>query len=161
MDSLLYKLDIPVSLQHPYVRHKVNAPAFADYIKFIVNLARNHPDFIKANTDCVFDCPELKGMPLCLDKCIVLYYGKSNPRHRYQCNNGFLPVATSFRDLGVIRSSDDTYIEHVSNVAQRGQQLIGQCFRAFQGHNPIETQYSSYVSTVPMSCLSLNYGSPI
>ena len=45
MDSLLHKLDILVSLQHPYVRHEADAFAFADDLKFIVNLVRNHPDF--------------------------------------------------------------------------------------------------------------------
>ena len=54
MDSLLHKLDIPVSLQHPYVRHEANASAFADDLKFIVNLTRNHPDFTQANINCVF-----------------------------------------------------------------------------------------------------------
>ena len=157
MDSLLHKLDIPVSLQHPYVRHEANASAFADDLKFIVHLARNHPDFTQVNNNCVFECSVSRGMPLSLDKCIVLHCGKSNPHHRYQCCNSFLPVATSFRDLSVIRSSDDTYTEHISKVAQRGRQLIGQCFRAFQSRDLrfLVRVYRTYVLPI------LNYGSPV
>ena len=100
MSSLSHKLDIPVSLQHPYVRHEANASAFADDLKFIVNMARNHPDFTQANINCVFDWSVSRGIPLCLDKCVVLHCGKLNPHHLYQYGNSFLPVATSFRDLG-------------------------------------------------------------
>ena len=92
------------------------------------------------------------------DQCIALHCGKSNPHHRYQCGNGFLlAAATSFRDLGVIRSSDDTYTQHVSKVAQRGRKLIGQCSRAFQSRNPrfLLRVYRTYV------LLIINYGSPV
>ena len=87
----------------------------------------------------------------------MLYCGRSNPHHRYQCDNGFLLAATSFRDLGVIRSSYDTYIEHVSKVAQRGRQLIGQCFKAFQSRDPrLQLRvYRTYVLPI------LNYGLPV
>ena len=157
MDSLLLKLDLSVSLQHPYVRHEANASAFADDLKFIVNLARNHLDFTQANINWIFDWSVSRGMPLCLDKCIVLHCGKSHPHHCYQYGNSFLPAATSFRDLGVIRSSDDTYTEHVFKVAQRGRQLIGQCFRAFQSRDPrfLVRVYCTYVLPI------LNYGSPV
>ena len=158
MDSLSHKLDIPVSLQHPYVRYEANASAFADDLKFIVNLARNQPDFTEANVNCVFDWSVSRGMPLCLDKCVVLHCGKSSHHHRYQYGNSFLHAATSFRDfLDVIRSSDDTYTEHVYKVVQRGRKLIGQCFRAFQSRDPrfLVRVYRTYVLPI------LNCGSPV
>ena len=75
----------------------------------------------------------------------------------YQYGNSFLPVATSFRDLGVICSNDDTRKELISKVAQRGRQLIGHCFRAFQSRDPrfLVLVYHTYV------LLILNYGSPV
>ena len=56
----------------------------------------------------------------------------------------------------VIRSSDETYTEHVSKVAQRGR-LIGQCFRAFQSRDPrfLVRVYRTYVLPI------LNYGPPV
>ena len=121
------------------------------------HLARNYPDFTQANIDCVLVWSESKGMPLCLDKCIVLHWDESNPYHRNQCSNGFLPAAISFRDLGVIRSSENTYTEHFSKVAQRGRQLIDQCFRAFLSRNP---RFLLRVSCTYV-LLILNYGSPV
>ena len=146
-----------MSLQHPYIRYEANASAFADYLKFIVNLTRHHPDFIQANIDWVFDWSVPRGMPLCLDKCIALLCGKSNPHHHYQCGNGFFPAVTLLRDLGVIQSNDDTYTEHVSKVTQRGWLLIIRYFRAFQSRDSrfLLRVYRTYILLIS------NYGSPI
>jgi hypothetical protein len=59
--------------------------------------------------------------------------------------------------LGIIRSSDSTYREHVASVAQKGRRLIGQCFRALQSRDPaFMTQvYNTYILPV------LLYASPI
>ena len=75
-------------------------------------------------------------MPLSVEKCLVLHCGAANPRHRYHCGGSALPEADSVVQLGVTRSSDCTFREHVSKVAQRARQLLGQCFRAMQCRDP-------------------------
>ena len=66
-------------------------------------------------------------------------------------------TATSFCDLGDIRSSDDTYTEHDSKMAQRRRQLIGQCFRVFHSRDPRFLVHVYRIYILPI----LNYGSPV
>jgi hypothetical protein len=144
MDSLLSELDIQAS-------------AYADDLKLTPNLARHRPASIQTNINCVFSWSEARGMPLSMDKSLVVHCGVANPRHRYHCSSCLLPEADSIRDLGVTRSSDCTFREHVSLLAQRGRQLVGRCFRAIQSRNPIFMLrvYRTYILPV------LNYASPI
>jgi hypothetical protein len=96
-------------------------------------------------------------MPLSIDKCQVVHCGTSNPRHNYQCGGSSLPATASFVDLGVTRSCDGTYHDHVTSVVQKGRKLVGMCLRGLQSRDPafMLRVYKTYIMPV------LNYASSI
>lgn len=144
IDQLLAELDIPAS-------------AYADDLEFIANVVRHQRPAIQANINRVHDWSKARGMPLSVDKCFVLHCGASNPRHPYHCGHSALPEADSITELGVIRSSDGTFTDHISAIAKRGRQLVGHCFRAIQCRDPafMLRIYQTYI--LP----KLTYASPI
>ena len=66
-----------------------------------------------------------------LDKCHVLHFGNSNPRHTYNINNYELKHVDEEKDLGVIIDSSCTPSRQVSAAALKGNQVLGQLLRAF------------------------------
>jgi hypothetical protein len=144
IDSLLSELDITSS-------------AYADDLKFIVNLSRISQKLVQDNIDKVHRWSASRGMPLSVEKCLVLHCGSSNPRYDYQCGSSNLPVVESLTDLGITRSCDGTYSEHVSSVVQKGRRLVGMCFRGLQSRDAsfLMRVYKTYILPV------LNYASPI
>ena len=96
-------------------------------------------------------------MPLSIEKCLVLHCGLNNPQYQYQCGGGVLPATDSLADLGIIRSADGTYSEHISAVAQKGRRLVGMCFRGIRSRDPVFLMrvYRAYILPV------LSYASPI
>jgi hypothetical protein len=144
IDSLLQSFDIP-------------ANAYADDVKLIAILSHYSHQQIQANVQRVHDWSLAMSMPLSIEKSVVLHCGADNPLRQYQCGTDILPDATNITDLGVIRSRDSSYREHVASVAQKGRRLVGQCFRALQSRDPtFMTQvYNTYILPV------LLYASPV
>ena len=52
------------------------------------------------------------GMPLSVDKCLVVRCGANNPKHHYQCGTIDLPETESIVDLGVTQSQLNSLHEH-------------------------------------------------
>ena len=144
LDGLLNDLDIPAS-------------AYADDLKFIANLVRHSFVKIQSNINRVYDWSVAMDMPLSIEKCLVLHCGSNNPQYQYQCGSGVLSATDSAADLGITRSADGTYSEHISTVAQKGRRLVGMCFRGIQSRDPMFLMrvYRTYILPV------LSYASPI
>ena len=56
------------------------------------------------------------GMPLSVDKCLVVHCGANNPKHHYQCGAIDLPETKSIVNLGVTRSYLKSLNEHFSKI---------------------------------------------
>ena len=67
IDSLLAELNIPAS-------------AYADELKFIANLVHHRRSLIQANVDRVNDWSKSRGMPLSMEKFLVVHCRNSDPR---------------------------------------------------------------------------------
>jgi hypothetical protein len=144
VDSLLVLLDIP-------------AQGFADDLKIVANRVKYSASHVQENIDRVRQWSEIMGMPLSLGKLFVLYYGQNNPRHKYHCGNSTFQVADTFTDLGVLRSSEGNYHEHVINLANKGRRLMGLCRKTMQSRDPVFMirLYTTYIRPVLM------YAAPI
>ena len=147
MDSLISQIDIP-------------ATAYADDLKFAVNLARHKPEAAQANVDKVYSWSVRMGMPLSLSKSMVIHYGLNNPHYRYRCGEVNLPASNSFADLGIGRSSDGLFREHAAVVAQKGRRLTGLCLRAMPCRDPqfMLRVYKSHI--LPVLCYASCIWSP-
>lgn len=66
-----------------------------------------------------------------LDKCHILHFGKSNPRHQYNINGHPLLAVDEEKDLGILINSSCTPSKQVSAAALKGNQVLGQLMRAF------------------------------
>lgn len=66
IDSLSFELDI-------------TSISYADDLKFIANLSRVNHKLVQANIDSVHKWSVSRGMLPSIDKCLVLYYVRSNP----------------------------------------------------------------------------------
>ena len=74
-------------------------------------------------------------VPLCLDICAVVHYGANNINAyganninaSYQCGDCSIPSVNLWVDLGVTRTSDTSYKDHVAVVAAKGRRLVGLC----------------------------------
>ena len=117
IDSLLAKFKLP-------------AIAYADDIKFVIDLASSSREEIDKDISVVWDWSVRMCMPLSLEKNTVCHLGSSNPLYVYKCGPGPIPVVDSFSDLGVMRSSDSCFNEHIARVVAKGRRLSGMCRRA-------------------------------
>lgn len=59
--------------------------------------------------------------------------GSSHPYHQYVCITFSLHAVHSLVNLGVTYSSDGTYSEHMTSLAQKGRRLAGKDFGELQG----------------------------
>ena len=118
LDSLLSTLDIPVS-------------AYADDFKFVADLFQYTNLQVQRNISKVYEWSIEMELPLSLAKCLVVHYGTMNGHFHYICGKTYLHEEAHFSDLGILRSRDMDFRDHMANVAQKARRLIGLCFRSF------------------------------
>jgi ribonucleases P/MRP protein subunit RPP40 len=74
-------------------------------------------------------------MPLSLEKCSVLHRGRNNPCHVYSlCGQPMMPGEV-FVDLGITRSNDCAYSQHITSVITRGRRAAGAILHAFSSRD--------------------------
>ena len=97
------------------------------------------------------------GMPLSVDKCLVVHCGANNPKHHFQCGTIDLQETESTVDLGVTQSYLTLFKEHFSKIVQKSRCLVGLCFRTLQSRDPsfMIHNYKTYILPV------LNYASSV
>ena len=55
-------------------------------------------------------------MPLSLDKSGVLHCSKNNPNLSYVLNGHTLPKIDQFKDLGILRTINTSYSDHIAHI---------------------------------------------
>ena len=64
-------------------------------------------------------------IPLSFEKCLVIHYVLHNPRYDYKCGNYKLSNKNSFIDLGIVRSCERDFREHIASTVQEVRRLTG------------------------------------
>ena len=137
IDSLFKKIKLP-------------AFAFADDVKFVGDLSSYDTATIQECVSVVYDWSCNMHMPLCLDKCAVVHYGANIINASYQCGDCSIPSVNLWVDLGVTRTSDTSYKDHVAVVAAKGRRLVGLCRYALSSRDAdfLMRVYSTYIRPV-------------
>ena len=74
-------------------------------------------------------------LPLNIDKCVVIHYdGRSarNPCHDYYIKGVKLASTNACADLGITRTSDGRYRQHIASVCSKASRRVGLALRVFQ-----------------------------
>ena len=74
-------------------------------------------------------------LPLNIDKCVVIHYdGRStrNPCHDYYIKGVKLASTNACADLGITRTSDGRYRQHIASVCSKASRWVGLALRVFQ-----------------------------
>ena len=139
IDSLLASLDIPTE-------------GLADDLKFVIHLKRYSKEDILTSVEQVHSLSVQMGMPLSIDKCIVIHDGLNNHKIQYQCRSAILPDADEVADLGIMRSADNNFHDHIAVTATKERRLIGLCWRTMQSRDPsfMLRIYTKYIMPVQL-----------
>ena len=86
--------------------------AFADDLKFIADTTEHDQVYIQTEINIVADFFSLHQALLSIDKCAVLHCGHQCVPNSYTINGVSSKSVESFADLGVCRSTNDTYARH-------------------------------------------------
>ena len=138
-DSLLRRLKLP-------------AWSFADDIKYLADVTVHGRDIVQADVDTIAQWSAEHLMPLTIEKCAVLHGGRKQPRHEYVLQGRSLASVDSFKDLGLVRTSDSSYTTHCETAAASASRAAGAIRRAFQLKAPqlLWPAFQSYVAPVAM-----------
>ena len=106
IDSLLRRIQLP-------------AVAFADDLKFIVDVIRHTAASVQEDVNKVANWANEHHTPQFIEKCSILHCGNHQPLNVYHLYNIPMTVMDSFVDLGVERSSTVDYSLHYQNLVAR------------------------------------------
>lgn len=126
---------------------KTLALAFADDLKFINNLRLHNPVAVQGDLDLVAEWSVAMQMPISIPKCGVIHYGHENLRYNYTLGLEILPKLSTFKDLGVLKSADNDYSEHIKTVVNKSRRLIGTALKSFKtrDHQFLLKLYMSFI----------------
>ena len=110
--------------------------AFADDLKFTELAVSALLSSIQSALDQVAVWSVAFHMLLSLKMCAVLYCGSNNPHRDYYCDGQLFSSISQFRDLGVLRSSDEIYAAHPGTVVTKANKVAGAILRAFRTCDP-------------------------
>ena len=71
------------------------------------------------------------GLTLNMEKCVYLHYGSKNHSSNYVINDQPVQNADSSADLGVIRTCNFRYNDHVKQICLKASRLAGMVFKLF------------------------------
>ena len=118
-DSLLRRLKLP-------------AWAFADDLKLLADVAAHSHDVIQLDVDTINQWSDERSMLLSIEKCAVMHCGKNQRLHSYVIKGKPLMCVDSFKDLGLVRTSNSSYSTYCEMTAARVNRAAGAVRRAFQ-----------------------------
>ena len=97
------------------------------------------------------------GMEVNESKCVVLHFGKYNPRNAYFINNNKIEPVHQFRDLGIIIDDQLSFTFHTQQVCTRAYKTLNLFFRMFFSKNVdiYIKMYKVYVLPIILYCCSL------
>ena len=70
-------------------------------------------------------------MPFSLLKCQCLHLGRKNINHVYSLGAAVMSVVNQCTDLGLLRTSDFLYTEHIRSIVDKALRCSGMLLRAF------------------------------
>ena len=97
----------------------------ADLRRFVADLRQFSPNVVQNDLNIVYNWSIEMRMPISVIKCIRCHFGNNNPHYTYMICNSAAPEVKSYTDLGVIRSSSNDSLEHISLVVKRARRLSG------------------------------------
>jgi Reverse transcriptase (RNA-dependent DNA polymerase) len=137
--------DLPHSVLHSRLY------MFADDGK-LVGLANNalEHNLVQADLTAVAMWSDENDLPLCIEKCVTLHYGARNPALQYNINSVAIRVADACADLGVTRTSNFRYSEHINLLCLRASRLCGMVRKLFATRSSefLVKLFTSYIRPV-------------
>ena len=121
IDSLLRRIQLP-------------AVAFADDLKFIVDVIHHIAASVQEDVNIVADWANEHHTPLSVEKCSIMHCDSHQPLNVYHLYNIPMTVMVSFVDLRVERSSTVDYSLHDQNLVARACRAAGFIRRTFRIH---------------------------
>ena len=93
-------------------------------------------------------------LPLNLDKCKGIHYGKKNPGHKYTIGHKNLMIDTEEKDVGVIFDCTLEFHTHIKKMISKANQRVGLIKRSFSrlNKNSFKILYKSLVRPILEYC---------
>ena len=92
-------------------------------------------DMIQNDLNTLFKWSQIWQLPLNLDKCKGIHYGKNNPGHNYTIGNKPLTIDTEEKDVGVLFDSTLEFRSHIKKMIAKANQRVGLIKRSFSKLN--------------------------
>ena len=133
---------------------KLPCGAFADDLKFIVDVVKNTRNTAQDNIDIVANWAEAHHMPISIEKSGVMHCGRNQPNHEYMLCGHPMACMDKIVDLGVIRSLNSSYSDQCQAVATKAMRTANVIRRCFCTGAPklLWPAFQSYVSPLLMYC---------
>jgi hypothetical protein len=109
---------------------------------------------VQADINIVADWSKEYDMPLSIEKTVVLHSGRRQPLHAYELLGLPLTSVSSFKDLGVNRSSDGGYAGHCAALVAKSSKMAGAISRVFRtsSRDLLWPAFQTYVLPAIMYC---------
>ena len=93
-------------------------------------------------------------LPLNLDKCKGIHYGKKNPCHTYKIGNQDLMIDSEEKDVGVLFDNTLSFKAHIKSMTAKANQRVGLIKRSFTrlDKNSFKILYKSLVRPILEYC---------
>ena len=144
--------------QWPTYRGTCDLELFAENSKFIAP-ARDETDKCNVQRDlsAIGRWSVQNHLPLCVDKSACLHYGNHNPQFSYDINGDIIKSSPECADLGVTRSADFSYRQHINKICLKASRLSAMLLRVFVSRDKATLMrlFNSYVRP------TIEYASPI
>ena len=105
---------------------------FADDGKFVSGASREDQcQLTQSDLDAVHSWSLANQIPLSLPKCQSLHLDRKNINHVYSLSAAAVSVVNQCTDLGLLRTSDFLYTEHIRSIVDKALRCSGMLFRSF------------------------------
>ena len=126
--------------------------AFADDFKFVSGTFPTQHMKSQAVVDFIGVWSATHHMLLSLNKSGELHYGKNNPYLSYVLNGHTLPTIDQFKDLGILRTINTSYSDHIAHIVASSSWLFGALLHVFRCREPalLWSAFQTYVKPILM-----------
>ena len=123
---LIYINDIETSIKSSKLL------VYADDCKIFLNSSiPNYQSLLEDDLNFAHDWLVERQLQLSIEKCAIMYMGKSNSKHEYKLGGSILASVDVIRDLGVNLSNTLKMSTHIFSVKRRASAIVNSLFRCF------------------------------